>query len=185
MTHGRATTVLPPPAPPLGPEACFIAHRSTVCRWACTLGADPQVAPDIVQEVFLRMLKSAPTFASAGAQLGWLRRVTANLVIDHRRAARPAMRLTGEVPQTERVPIGADAAVATAAMDQLSEMQRLVLVAKLADNLTFAQIAAELGVAVPTVKTHYLRALGAIRDRLGVGDSDPGLRSPVQRGVSS
>ena len=41
-----------------------------------------------------------------------------------------------------------------------------MLIAKVYDGLTFAQIAAELKLAVPTVKTHYLRALSAVRDRL-------------------
>ena len=46
------------------------------------------------------------------------------------------------------------------------EMQRSVLTAKVHDDLTFAQIAAEHGLAVPTVKTHYLRALRTLRARL-------------------
>jgi DNA-directed RNA polymerase specialized sigma24 family protein len=34
------------------------------------------------------------------------------------------------------------------------------------DEMTFAEIAAELSVAISTVKTHYLRAVQAVRDRL-------------------
>jgi RNA polymerase sigma factor (sigma-70 family) len=55
--------------------------------------------------------------------------------------------------------------VATA-LDQLTEMQRGVLVAKVYDEMTFSQIADELGIGVPTAKTHYLRAIRATRDRL-------------------
>ena len=53
-----------------------------------------------------------------------------------------------------------------AALERLTEAQRAVMVAKVYDGLTFPQIAAEMDLAVPTVKTHYLRALSAIRDRL-------------------
>ena len=53
-----------------------------------------------------------------------------------------------------------------AAMDKLSEVQRGVLVAKVYDEMTFAEIAAELDLALSTVKTHYLRAVRAVRDRL-------------------
>ena len=53
------------------------------------------------------------------------------------------------------------------AVETLSEMQQSVLFAKVYDGLTFARIAAELEIAVPTVKTHYLRALCSLRDRLG------------------
>jgi DNA-directed RNA polymerase specialized sigma24 family protein len=41
-----------------------------------------------------------------------------------------------------------------------------VLIARTYEGLTFAEIAVELGIAVPTVKTHYLRAVSAVRDRL-------------------
>jgi RNA polymerase sigma factor (sigma-70 family) len=52
------------------------------------------------------------------------------------------------------------------ALDRLSDIQRSVLVAKVYDEMTFAAIAAEMNVAVSTVKTHYLRAVQAVRDRL-------------------
>ena len=49
---------------------------------------------------------------------------------------------------------------------RLTDPQRSVLVAKLYDGLTFAEIAAEHEVAVPTVKTHYVRALASMRETL-------------------
>lgn len=54
------------------------------------------------------------------------------------------------------------------AIESLSESQRSVLVAKVFDELTFAAIAAEMQLAVPTVKTHYLRALRHVREALAV-----------------
>jgi len=53
-----------------------------------------------------------------------------------------------------------------AALDKLSDVQRAVLIAKVYDELTFAQIADEQDVALSTVKTHYLRAIRSVRDRL-------------------
>ena len=53
-----------------------------------------------------------------------------------------------------------------AALDRLTDVQRSVLVAKVYDEMTFAEIAMELSIAVSTVKTHYLRAVQAVRDRL-------------------
>ncbi len=52
------------------------------------------------------------------------------------------------------------------ALVELSEQQRLVLMGKCYDGMTFRQIAGELGIAIPTAKTHYLRGLSAVRDRL-------------------
>jgi len=53
-----------------------------------------------------------------------------------------------------------------AALDRLTDIQRGVLVAKVYDEMTFAEIAAEMSLANSTVKTHYLRAVQAVRDRL-------------------
>ena len=41
-----------------------------------------------------------------------------------------------------------------------------MVVAKVYESMTFAEIALELDLAVSTVKTHYLRALQSLRDRL-------------------
>jgi RNA polymerase sigma-70 factor (ECF subfamily) len=177
-----AGSVSAPPSPPLGVDECFAAHRATAYRWAASLGADHQAALDAVQEAFLRMLRTAPRFDSAAAQLGWLRRVVANLVADHHRSRRASRPLSDAAfgPADDRAldrPHPDDARAAADAIASLSEMQRLVLVAKVADGLTFQQVAAELGVAVPTVKTHYLRALAALRDRLGLRDDTP-TRTP-------
>ena len=81
----------------------------------------------------------------------------------------PRLRLqAAPVATARRTPAERDelrAAIARA-MGDLTDMQRSVLTAKVHDGLTFAQIAAEHDLAVPTVKTHYLRALRAVRDRL-------------------
>lgn len=153
-------------------EAHFRAHRGRVYRWAYALCARHEEALDVVQEVFLRMLRQPPALANAAAAIAWLRRVTARVMIDRWRAeaSRSAMRqklapreigeLTPETRElTERL---------HAAIGALSEQQRLVLMAKTYDRMTFAQIAAELNIAVPTAKTHYLRALSAVRGRLKI-----------------
>jgi len=64
----------------------------------------------------------------------------------------------------------------TAGLAKLSDLQRSVLVAKVYDEMTFAEIAAELDVAVSTAKTHYLRAVRTIRDRLQSRWSDEVLQ---------
>ena len=52
------------------------------------------------------------------------------------------------------------------ALDKLTETQRGELVAKIYDELTFSNIADEMGLALSTVKTHYLRAIRTVRNRL-------------------
>jgi RNA polymerase sigma-70 factor (ECF subfamily) len=157
---------------PTDVAAHFEAHRARVYRWAYALCGRHEDALDVVQEVFLRMLKRPPELPSIAAGLAWLRRVTSRVVIDRWRAesSRDAVRRE-QVPRVAAEESAESRELAErlrAAIETLSEQQRLVLMAKTYDRETFQQIADELGIAVPTAKTHYLRALSAVRTRLEI-----------------
>lgn len=150
----------------------FEEHRERVYRWAYALCGRREDALDVVQEVFLRMLQNPPELPNVPAAIGWLRRVTSRVVIDRwRRPAAPAA-LTGDRPAPERASESAEARETAAqiqwAIRGLSEQQRQVLLAKMYDRLSFAQIADELGISTSTAKTHYLRALNMVRTRLKI-----------------
>jgi RNA polymerase sigma-70 factor (ECF subfamily) len=156
---------------PADPAAEFERYRHDVYAWAYRLLGQHHDALDVAQDVFLRWVRQVRKAAPAHPR-SWLRRVTINCAIDLRRATR-AMPATAGVEEQAGAEIEDSAlerdelrAQVAAAMIGLSEMQRSVLTARIHDDLTFAQIAAEHGLAVPTVKTHYLRALRAVRDRL-------------------
>jgi RNA polymerase sigma-70 factor (ECF subfamily) len=153
--------------------ACFETHRARVYRWAHALCGRHEDALDIVQEVFLRMWRKPPKLAGEPATVAWLRQVTSRVVIDRWRSQ--AARVTAQ-PYADVSRASGDEPLETreltdrlrAAIEGLSEQQRLVLIAKTYDRMTFRQIADELGIAVPTAKTHYLRALSAVRARLEI-----------------
>lgn len=153
------------------PAAEFERYRHDVYAWAYHLLGRHHDALDVAQDVFLRWARQVRKAAPAHPR-SWLRRVTINCAIDLRRAASS---MPATVGIEEQAGAGTDGsalerdelrAQVAAAMIDLSEMQRSVLTARIHDDLTFAQIAAEHGLAVPTVKTHYLRALRTVRDRL-------------------
>jgi len=151
-------------------EESFRTHRARVYRWARSMHVRHNEALDIVQEVFLRMLRAAPVLSDARATTAWLRRVTSRIVIDRWRSAAArressapsGQTISDESPETRETRRRVRAAIAS-----LSDRQRLVLMSKCYDQMTFREIAAELGISVPTAKTHYLRGLSAVRDRLG------------------
>lgn len=144
----------------------FLAHRGRVYTWARALCGRDADAADITQEVFLRLVRERPATPSEGALRGWLRRVTTRLAIDlFRGARRPAAQTIpkGDLAPDEHALRSEEQRRVRAALGELSEMQRLVLIGKCYDGLTFRELAEELGLAIPTVKTHYLRGLEAIR----------------------
>lgn len=156
---------------PTDAGAVFERHRRDVYGWAYRLLGRHHDALDAAQDVFLRWLAQSRR-ALPDNPRGWLRQVTINRAIDllrRRRDSRNAVDVS-LVPSTsadrdavEQEELRGDVA---AAIETLTDAQRNVLIAKVYDGMTFAEIAAESDLAVPTVKTHYLRALWAVRDRL-------------------
>jgi len=166
---------------PLDVETCFRTQRARVYRWAYAMCRRHDDALDVVQDVFLRMLDRRPLLANPAAAVAWLRRVTGRVVIDRWRAeSARAARQASHVPTAspaDAVEARELADLLHAALESLSEQQRLVLMGKCYDQMTFQQIADELGIAVPTAKTHYLRALSAVRERVRTADPTPDIQA--------
>ena len=151
----------------------FEGHRLAVYRWALRVLGRHHDALDVTQDVGLRWLvqcrRSAPDQPRS-----WLRRVTLNRATDflRRRASGPGVERAElnhvAAPGLDDPLVRQEFRLRVArALRDLSDMQRQVLVAKLWDGLTFAQVARELGISTPTAKTHYVRALGSVRTKLG------------------
>lgn len=152
-------------------ELCYRQHRGRVYRWALAMCGQRADAHDVTHEVFLRFLRAPPQVSAPAALVAWLRTVTSRVVIDRWRRRREAPLAAVDEPDQ---PAGPERDLEQEETRQrlrrclarLSEQQRLVLMAKVYDGQTFEQIARELGLATPTVKTHYIRALAAMRERL-------------------
>jgi RNA polymerase sigma-70 factor (ECF subfamily) len=157
---------------PLDVSAVFEAHRARVYRWAYALCRRHDQALDIVQDVFLSLVRAAPTFDGESALRAWLRRSTTNTAIDRWRRTRRRRERSVDPPAvgTFDVPVeeNEENERIRAAIVELTEPQRFALLCKICDEMTFREIASELYVAIPTAKTHYVRALEAVRRRLGV-----------------
>ena len=155
------------------PSGGFEQYTADVYGWAYRLLGRHHDALDVVQDVFLRWDTQCAQSVPIRPR-GWLRRVTVNRAIDVRRRRHAGERPIEAVAEcvvapvdtathADREALRGDIALALAA---LSEAQRGALIAKVYDELSFAEIAVEFGVAVSTAKTHYLRAVRALRDRL-------------------
>lgn len=150
--------------------ATYQLHRRAVYAWAFRVLGNHHDAMDVVQDVFLKWVEQVEIVEPASAR-AWLRTVTVNRAIDMIRSRK---RRAAPHDDTPRLAIGDGAGAEreelrrsiNVALEALSEQQRAVLIAKVYDDLTFAQIAEELGIAVPTAKTHYLRALATVREAL-------------------
>jgi RNA polymerase sigma-70 factor (ECF subfamily) len=145
-------------------------YRSRVYAWAYRLLQNHDDALDVTQDVLVKWWRAAADRDELANPIGWLRRVTVNLAIDAVRAAkrRPTVALGSPLEGgLANSAAQRETAVQIAeALEALSERQRSVVIAKVYDGETFAQIAEQLGIAVPTVKEHYLRGLLMLRQKL-------------------
>lgn len=82
-------------------EQAFADHYDVLYRYLVRLTGDSDVAADVAQESFIRLVERSPD----GRQLrGWLFRVATNLVRDDSRVRRRRMELLQECP--DRSPVG-------------------------------------------------------------------------------
>ncbi len=155
-----------------------------------TLGGDVADAEDATQEVFVRLARSAATFRGDAKLSTWLYAVARNVATDRVRheARRPA------TPVADVADVaGYDAAVAddhhaeaetagdlAAALAQLDDTSRTLLLLIAVEGLSYAEAAAASDLAVGTVKSRVSRARVRLGELLADGDPDgPGPVAPV------
>jgi len=136
--------------------------------------ADRQHAEDAVQDAFLRAWSKCSSFNPDGPPLAaWLTTITRNIAIDHERARAARPRLVREQPPGIE-PVddrpGPDSVVArevlVQALSRVSADHRTVVLRAVVADRSYADVAAELGVPLGTVKSRVFHALRGLRGAL-------------------
>jgi len=158
---------------------------------------DAHLAQDLVQETFVRMLRSIQGYEHRGAFSTWLYRIAVNLCKDHFRKKKLPMVSLNDYYTTssgdrvyvqDRVPDDgprSDEAMAATHREELvrrliaglPEEQRIVILMKEYQALTFREIAEILEVPDGTIKARLYRGLRTMREQLessGITDSGSG-----------
>jgi RNA polymerase sigma-70 factor, ECF subfamily len=126
----------------------------------------PDVADDLVQEVFLaalRRLKALRRSASVGA---WLAMIARNLAIDHFR--RPPHEPLRALDPGAADPRRAEAAEVLEAIRALPEAYREPLVLRLVEGMTGPEISARVGLTPDSVRVNLHRGMKLLRERLEI-----------------
>ena len=167
-------------------ERLVARHEKPVWNFIRRFVADAATAEDLLQEVFLRVVKSADEWRGAAKFSTWLYTIARNLTVDHARrsvhrkaASLDADRGTGDSPTTLHDRIAStdrradqiasdhetkrriDEAVAALPPDQ-----REVFLMREVMEMPFAEIAAAVGASEPTVKSRMRYALEKLRAAL-------------------
>lgn len=154
-----------------GLRAAYRAHAGELFGVALRGLADRGSAEDAVQETFLRAWRAAERFDPAlGSERTWLFAILRSVIIDARRrqAVRPLVAAdpdagSGAVTGSDDIDEAMLGWQAEEALRRLSPEHRAVLVEIRLRGRPLADLAAELGVPVGTVKSRVHYALRAFR----------------------
>lgn len=150
-------------------EQLLLRHHARAVRLARTLLPDHAAAQDAVQEAFVRVIRSRREFDPARSFSGWFNTILRNICTDllRRRArrARQMEELAAEAPVSAFDPVIS----ATASVDELLRPlppdDREILILRVVEGRSFAEIAVHLRCSVEAAKKRAQRALRWLRDR--------------------
>lgn len=159
------------------------AHQHRVIGAVARMLGSEADAEDVAQQVFIRVWKSAARYEPTAKFTTWLYTIMRNLVFNELRRRK---RHTAEsLDRTDDEPGGAlqaadplakspatsvlDAEMQAAiqeAIDSLPEVQRMAIILRRYDDVSYEEIAEILDLTVPAVKSVLFRARTELRERL-------------------
>jgi len=163
------------------------AHSEKLLGLAWRLVGRRDEAEEIVQEAFLRLFRTLPSFRGDSRLGTWLFRTVSRLAIDHLRREQLKRRIfffrSGAPEQADPMDLAADPAASpqdrllareTAerlmrTLNRLPPQQKAVFVLRHQEERPLKEIAATLGLEEGTVKTHLHRAVGRLRQEFREG----------------
>ena len=161
------------------------AHQHRVIGTVAKMLGDDSEAEDIAQQVFIRLWKSAGRYEPTAKFTTWLFKITRNLVFNElrRRKRHPAQSLdrpldpdepertlqaadtASKAPDTALLDEEMQAAIQRA-IDALPETQRMAIVLRRYDDISYEEIGEILDLSVPAVKSLLFRARTELREKL-------------------
>jgi RNA polymerase sigma-70 factor, ECF subfamily len=144
----------------------YAAHAGELYGFATRSLGDAGLAEEAVQETFLRAWRAGKRFdPEIGSLRTWLFAILRNVVIDlgRARAARPTLADGGPEPSVEPLDETLLAWQVEEAMRRIGDRHREILLQTYYRGRPYAEVAAELGIPVGTVKSRVYYALRALR----------------------
>jgi RNA polymerase sigma-70 factor (ECF subfamily) len=162
-------------------EQLIERHQALVAGTVARMLGSNSDVEDIAQQVFIRVWKSAGRYVARAKFTTWLLKITRNLVFNEMRRAKRHPHLPVQIePEADQIPLK-DEATATpdatllqaelqAAIEKaitlLPETQRMAIVLRRYEELSYEEIADVLDLSVPAVKSLLFRARTELRERL-------------------
>jgi RNA polymerase sigma-70 factor (ECF subfamily) len=158
-------------------ESLYNQYGATIHRRCLSILRNPESAWDATQEVFARAIRYWDSWDGSASRMTWLCRIATNHCLNEIRNARGR---AGKLEQRKEETPGSGSGpsahgqlelldVVRAVMDEMDrDLQRLAIL-YFFDEMTQAEIAAEVGLSVPTVRKRLRQFVDEARRRLRRG----------------
>lgn len=154
-------------------RALFETYQDRVYSIALRYSGDRAQALDIAQDVFVKLLASIGDFRAESSFETWLFRMVVNRCLDQKRSGRRLLGLVGELftrssePNAlDRVLKGEQQEQVQQAVARLAPEQRIAVVLRYTEGLSYEEIAHATGVSSGTVASRLNRAHKILERRL-------------------
>jgi RNA polymerase sigma-70 factor (ECF subfamily) len=159
----------------------FDRYQAPLFNFYSKMTQDRTVSEDLVQEVFLRILRYRQTYRPGTTFRTWMYQIARNTRIDQVRKVRPESPLTSEPLATTHAADSAErqqeAQLLQHALMQLPEDKREILILSRFQELKYEEIARLLGCEPGAVKVRVHRALQQLREVYLTLEADPSAQA--------
>jgi len=167
---------------------CLLAERYArrIYLLALHYCRNAQDAEDLSQEVWLKAYQALPSFRFDSSFYTWLRRITINAFLNHRRSS--FFRSCGQITTVQLVPIDSETFHSSSpeniynkllfenvvsALSELTPSQRLSFLLRHYEGMSYDEIANAMNCSTGTVKKGVSRAIGKLRAKLSLESEEP------------
>lgn len=177
------------------------AYERRIYSLALHYSRERQDAEDLSQEVWLKAYAALSTFRFESSFYTWLRQITINCFLNHRRAKQYRwLSQTSDSACSENLAIRDDASSQVRGLEStlqnhlvvgkvmqalagVTPQQRLIFLLKHQEGMTYEEIAKELGCSPGTVKKSVSRTVAKLREKLGVNEEPENYISCAAAGI--
>jgi len=175
------------------------AYERRIYSLAFHYSRERQDAEDLSQEVWLKAYAALSSFRSESSFYTWLRQITINCFLNHRRGK--ASRWRGQIDDSAANENSANLSDAGSsglesalqnhlvvekvmqALADVTPQQRLIFLLKHQEGMTYEEIAKEIGCSTGTVKKSVSRTVAKLREKLGVNKESESYMSCAATGI--
>jgi RNA polymerase sigma factor (sigma-70 family) len=136
----------------------FHRHRTRVYRYLRRAVGSADLAEDLSQEVFLRVVRGLPSYQDRQLETSWVFRIVRRVLADHWREPLPPISDALDSREVAEEPTQALRASLEQAIGRLDPLNQEVLLMREVVGLSYEEIAAALDMTLPAVRGRLARA---------------------------